>query len=120
MPTPVDADHAALIAAGQVWVVRDGGADAGVMVLDAAADYLMIESLAIPPAHQGRGIGRWMLDFAERRARDLGLPELRLYTNALMARNLGIYRQAGFFETHRQPVPHRVAFVRVHMTKPLQ
>ena len=71
--------------------MRDGDADAGLMVLEAAADHLMIESLALLPAHQGRGLGQWMLAFAEQRARGLGLPELRLYTNALMARNLVLY-----------------------------
>ncbi len=120
MPLPVSADHGADIAAGHVWLVSDAGVDAGLMVLEAAADHLMIESLAVLPACQGRGLGRWMLDFAERRAREAGLPELRLYTNALMARNVGIYQQAGFVETGRQSVPHRPDFIRVYMAKPLR
>jgi GNAT superfamily N-acetyltransferase len=121
MPGPVYADHAAAIALGQVWLVRDGGVDAGLMVLEAAADHLMIESLALLPGHQGRGLGRWMLGFAEDRARQAGVPELRLYTNVLMARNIGIYRQAGFVETHRKVVhlPERVSFVRVYMARPV-
>jgi len=119
MPLPVTADHAAAIARGQVWLVRDGGVDTGLMVLEAAADHLMIESLALLPDHQGRGLGRWMLGFAEQRARDAGASELRLYTNALMARNIAIYGQAGFVETGRQAVPHRANFVRVHMAKPV-
>ncbi|HEY0204396.1 MAG TPA: GNAT family N-acetyltransferase [Acetobacteraceae bacterium] len=121
MPGPVHADHAAAIALGQVWLVRDGGADAGLMVLEAAADHLMIESLALLPGHQGRGLGRWMLGFAEDRARQAGAPELRLYANVLMTRNIGIYRQAGFAETHRKVVqlPQGVTFVRVYMAKPL-
>ena len=119
MPLPVEADHGAAIAAGHVWLVSAEGADAGLMVLEAAADHLMIESLAVLPGHQGRGLGQWMLGFAERQARDAGLPALRLYTNALMTRNIGIYQQAGFVETGRQPVPHRPGFIRVYMTKPL-
>lgn len=119
MPLPVSADHAALIAAGQVWLVRDGTADAGLMVLEDSADHLMIESLALLPACQGRGLGRWMLDFAEQRARRAGLPELRLYTNVLMTRNIAIYTQAGFTETRQEPVPHRPGYMRTHMTKQL-
>ena len=121
MPGPVHADHAAAIALGQVWLVRDGGADAGLMVLEAAPDHLMIESLALLPGHQGRGLGRWMLAFAEEQARQAGVPEVRLYTNVLMTRNIGIYRQAGFVETHRKVVqlPQRMSFVRVYMVKPL-
>ena len=120
MPLPVSADHAAIIAAGQAWLVRDGGADAGLMVLEAAPDHMMIESLAVLPAHQGRGLGRWMLGFAEDRARQAGVPELRLYTNALMTRNIEIYRQAGFAETRREAMQQRVNFVRVYMAKALQ
>ena len=121
MPGPVHADHAAAIALGQVWLVRDDGADAGLMVLEATPDHLMIESLALLPGHQGRGLGRWMLGFAEERARQAGVPELRLYANVLMARNIGIYQQAGFVETHRKTVqlPERVSFVRVYMAKAL-
>lgn len=119
MPLPVSADHAALIGAGQVWLVRDGAADAGLMVLEDVADHLMIESLALLPACQGRGLGRWMLDFAEQRARHAGVPELRLYTNILMTRNIAIYTQAGFAETGREPVLHRPGFTRVHMAKRL-
>ena len=119
MPLPVDADHAAAIALGQVWLVRDGEADAGLMVLEAAPTHLMIESLAVLPAHQGRGLGRWMLGFAEHRAREAGVPELRLYTNAKMTRNILLYGLAGFIETERRPVPHRMSFVRVYMTKTL-
>ncbi len=121
MPGPVHADHAAVVALGQVWLVRDAGADVGLMVLEAAPDHLMIESLAVLPAHQGRGLGRWMLGFAEDRARQAGVPELQLYTNVLMTRNIGMYRQAGFVETHRKVVqlPHGVNFVRVYMAKPV-
>ena len=119
MPLPVDADHAAAIALGQVWLVRDGQADAGLMVLEAAPAYLMIESLAVLPTHQGRGLGRWMLGFAEHRAREAGLPELRLYTNAKMTKNILLYGLAGFIETDRQPTPHRMNSIRVYMAKTL-
>lgn len=119
LPGPVSADYAAAIALGQVWLVRDGGADAGLMVLEMAADHLMIESLVVLPARQGQGLGRWMLGFAEDRARKAGVPELRLYTNALMSRNIAIYGQAGFVETRRQAIQQPVNFVRVYMAKPV-
>lgn len=119
LPLPVDADHAADIAQGQVWLVRDGDADAALMVLAAGPDHLMIESLAVLPACQGRGLGRWMLGFAEHLARQAGLPELRLYTNARMTRNIAIYELAGFTETDRRPIPHRAGSTRVYMAKRL-
>lgn len=120
MPLPVEADHGAAIAAGQVWLVSDRGVDVGLMVLEQAADHVMIESLAVLPGQQGGGLGRWMLGFAEAQARAAGLSELRLYTNALMARNIAIYEKAGFIETGRRVVPHRPGFMRVYMAKPLR
>ena len=119
MPLPVEADHAATIAAGHVWLVSDGGVDVGLMVLEQAADHLMIESLVVLPGHQGQGLGQWMLDFAAVRARAAGVLEIQLYTNALMTRNIGIYQKFGFVETGRRPTPHRPGFIRVYMTKPL-
>ena len=65
------------------------------------------------------GVGRWMLDFAAERARCLGLPGLRLFTNALMARNMQIYRQAGFHEVGRRPNPYRPGFMLVDMARAL-
>jgi GNAT superfamily N-acetyltransferase len=53
------------------------------------------------PAAQGRGIGARLLDLAEDRARGLGLPEIRLYTNEAMTENLAYYPRHGYTETHR-------------------
>ena len=45
------------------------------------------------------------MQFAMGRAKALGVPEVRLYTNARMTRNLRIYAAAGFLETGRRPHP---------------
>jgi hypothetical protein len=49
---------------------------------------------------------------AEDRARSLGLPEIRLYTNEAMTENLAYYPPHGYTETHRaqQDGFHRVYF----------
>ena len=119
-PLPMTADHAAYVAAGGAWMIGRDGETAGVLELEPpAADHLMIFSLAVAPGAQGGGIGRWMLAFAEQRARALGLPELRLYTNARMDRNIAIYEKAGFAETGRRPNPDRPGWVIVDMTRRL-
>ena len=119
-PLPMTADHGAYIAAGGAWMVERDNAVAGVLELEPPeADHLMIFNLAVSPAVQGGGVGRWMLAFAEERARALSLPELRLYTGSRMERNIGIYRQAGFRETGRRPNPYRPGWVIVDMTKRL-
>ena len=88
-------------------------------MLEPADDHLAIFSLAVLPAHQSQSIGCWMLDAAERMARNVNLPELRLYTNARMDRNIKFYQQAGFHETGRRPNPHRPGWTLVDMTKVL-
>ena len=118
-PVPLTEDYAPRIAANEVWIVSQDGVDMALAVLEAAPDHLAIFSLAVRPEAQGRGLGRWILDFAEDRARSLGLPEVRLYTNALMTRNILIYGKAGYAETGRTPNPHRPGWIAVHMAKPL-
>jgi ribosomal protein S18 acetylase RimI-like enzyme len=101
-PAPMLADYPAEIASGRVYVLREGDALHGMIVLIAAPDHLFIENVAVDPAAQGRGLGRRLLDFAESEARRLGLPELRLYTNELMTENIGLYGHLGYVEVDRR------------------
>ena len=118
-PLPVTEDYVPRIAAGQVWLVVEGGTAAGAMVIERAADHLLIFSLAVLPEFKGAGIGRWMLHFADELARSAGLGEVRLYTNPLMTRNIRIYGEHGFVETGRRPNPERPGWTFVDMTKRL-
>ena len=47
-------------------------------------------------------MGRALIGFAERRARDLGLGSVELYTNALMTENLRYYPRLGYVEYDRR------------------
>jgi len=119
LPLPMTEDYAPHIARQEVWIIEYSGEAAGVLVFEPATDHLAIFSLAVPPAYQGRGIGRWMLEAAEQMARTAGWPELRLYTNARMERNIAIYQRAGFRETGRRPNLHRPGWMLVDMAKPV-
>ena len=99
-PAPMDADHEADIAAGRVRVT--GEPLTGVLVLVAEADHLFVESVAVHPDGQGRGVGRRLLDFADARARELRLPEIRLCTNALMWENQYFYQRHAYEITERR------------------
>ncbi|MBK1660670.1 GNAT family N-acetyltransferase [Paracraurococcus ruber] len=113
-PAPMEDDYAARIAAGQAWLLEAAGALRGLVVLEAHPDHLLLDNIAVDPAAQGTGAGRVLLDFTEAEARRRGLPELRLYTNALMARNIALYERRGFAETGRQV---EKGFSRVFMAK---
>ena len=100
-PAPMTADYAHAVRHGQAWVAEDGGEVAGLLILVARPDHLLLENVAVRPAAQGRGIGTRLLALAEDQARSLQLSEIRLYTNEAMTENLAYYPRRGYAETHR-------------------
>jgi len=116
-PIPVTEDYAPRIERGEVWLLEDGSALAGLIVLERHADHAMIFSVAVSPAFQGRKLGIKLLGFADEQARSWGLPEVRLYTNALMERNIALYSAYGYRETGRRPNPYRPGWILVDMMK---
>lgn len=116
-PGPMLDDYARRIADGQVWVLEDDGALAGILVLEDAEDgALLLDNIAIAPSAQGKGHGRTLVAFAEAEARRRGHSQVRLYTHVLMVENLAIYGRLGFEETHRIT---EKGYDRVYMTKRL-
>jgi GNAT superfamily N-acetyltransferase len=111
----MDDDYADKIDAGQVDIAELDGAPIGVLVLIPRDDHLLVENVAVDPDHQGRGVGRALLGHAERTAAHLGLPELRLYTNAAMTENLKLYPRLGYREVVRKT---ENGFERVFFAKP--
>ncbi len=101
-PAPMLADYGALIAAGEVHVIEEGGEAVALIVIYPKDDALFIENIAVDPVAQGKGYGRALLEYAEQEARRLGLKALRLYTNAAMTENLAYYPGRGFRETDRR------------------
>jgi ribosomal protein S18 acetylase RimI-like enzyme len=101
-PAPVLADYESLVADGDVWVADVEGAVVGVLVIRPSGAALELENVAVAPGHQGLGHGRALIDFAERRARELGLQAVELYTNEAMVENLRLYPALGYVETGRR------------------
>ena len=116
-PIPVTEDYAPRIARGEVWLLESGGELAGVLTLERHADHAMIFSVAVSPAFQGKGFGIALLRHADEQTRQWGLPEIRLYTNAKMERNIALYLAFGYQETGRRPNPYRPGWVLVDMAK---
>ncbi|MEU1019563.1 GNAT family N-acetyltransferase [Streptomyces sp. NPDC005900] len=99
VPAPMEADHAADVAAGRVYVTGDPVI--GLLVLVPVTEppedaHLFLESIAVHPDAAGQGVGRALLAHADAHARALSLPEVRLYTNALMWENQKIYPRYGY------------------------
>src|ERR1700726_900096 len=67
-PGPMLDDYAARVLEGVVWVLEEGGAIAGLIVLLSMTNYLLLDNVAVSPARQGLGLGRRLLAFAEAEA----------------------------------------------------
>ncbi|WP_371550737.1 GNAT family N-acetyltransferase [Streptomyces sp. NBC_00554] len=100
VPQPMEADHAANVAAGRVFVT--GEPVTGLVVIEAYEDHLYLDSIAVRPDAHGKGVGRRLLAFVDAHTRALGLPEVRLYTNAMMWENQKIYPKYGYEVTERR------------------
>jgi ribosomal protein S18 acetylase RimI-like enzyme len=115
-PRPMLEDYAARVSQGVVWVIEDGSAIAGIIVLLPGPDYLLLDNIAVTPARQGSGLGRRLLAFAEAEAVRRGYGEIRLYTHQLMTENQRLYAAIGYEETGRGT---EAGYERVFMRKRL-
>src|SRR6185503_19019905 len=115
-PIPMLTDFGVAVREHEVWVLDGAGGVVGVIELAVRDDHLWIENVAVAPDHQALGLGRRLMAHAEDEARRRGLPELRLLTNELYARNLAMYARYGYRETHREPY---LGTDLVHFSKPV-
>jgi ribosomal protein S18 acetylase RimI-like enzyme len=111
-PAPMLADYGAAVDAGQLWMA--GQPMAGLIELTEDGDALHVGTVAVHPGSQGTGLGRLLMDFAERRAILLGLTRLSLYTNEVMTENQAIYTHLGYREVDRHAED---GYRRVYMEK---
>ncbi|MDG4875501.1 GNAT family N-acetyltransferase [Mesorhizobium sp. WSM4935] len=118
-PIPVTENYAPRIERGEVWLLEEGSKLAGLIVLERHPDHAIIFSVAVAPAFQGRKLGIRLLDFADEQTRSWGLPEVRLYTNSRMERNIALYSAYGYRETGRRANPYRPGWTLVDMAKPV-
>lgn len=116
-PAPVTADHAAMIAAGEVHLLEEAGDRLGLIVLRAKPGHLFVDIIAVVSGAQRRGIGRALMRFAEAEARRLGLAAVRLYTNAKMTEALSFYPALGYRQTGAR---REDGFDRVYFDKRLE
>ncbi|KAF2391246.1 GNAT family N-acetyltransferase [Pseudomonas frederiksbergensis] len=115
-PAPMLDDYASQVLARRVHVLADEQALSGLVVLIDTEEYLLLDNIAVSPTVTGQGLGRQLLEFAERHAREAGYPTIRLYTNEAMSENIALYTRRGYVETHRV---EENGLRRVHMSKVL-
>lgn len=83
--------------AGRSWVVVDAADEAvGSIVVDVVDGCAHVEQLVVHPDHQGRGLGRALLDEVERWAHGQAMPALTLTTFSSVPWNGPLYAHLGF------------------------
>jgi ribosomal protein S18 acetylase RimI-like enzyme len=113
-PGPMLEDYAARVSEGVVWVLEEGAVIAAIIVLLPGVNHLLLDNIAVSPNHQGLGLGRRLLAFAETEALRRGYREIRLYTHQTMVENQRLYASIGYQETGRGT---EAGFDRVFMRK---
>ena len=116
-PLPMTADYEAAVRKHRIDLLHLGGEPVALIEMIPGADHLLIENVAVLPAHQGRGLGRRLMAHAEAVAMALGHPEIRLYTNKLFAENLRLYEKLGYRLDREETWTGGVI---VHMSKPVR
>lgn len=102
-PAPMVADFNALIASGFVYVATDEQSEIlGFIVFYAKGDQVLLENVAVKTQATGRGIGKRLVAFCEKKASLLGASSVALYTNEKMTGNLSMYPHLGYQETDRK------------------
>jgi ribosomal protein S18 acetylase RimI-like enzyme len=102
-PRPMQADYEAAVREHLVDLLHVNGALAALIETIPQPDHLLIENVAVLPAFQKRGLGRWLMAHAEALAASLGLPEMRLYTNKDFATNVRLYLGLGYRIDREEP-----------------
>lgn len=116
-PVPMSADYEAAVRTHRFDLAyRDGELVALIETVD-EGERLLVENVAVAPAHQGRGLGTRLLALAEEIARRQGKKRIWLYTNKRWAENIRLYLKLGYaIDSEEHSMPGRV---RVNMSKPL-
>ena len=102
-PLPMSADFEAAIRDRRLDLLCEGETVVALIETIAEGAALLIENVAVSPARQGAGLGRRLIAHAERLAAEGGCSEIRLYTNALFAENLALYRRLGYAVVREEP-----------------
>lgn len=103
-PGPMEEDYRQVVVEDCVTVAEVDGALVGVLVTRSTPRDFWVRNVAVHPAHQGRGVGRALLQQAEQLALDGGYLATRLFTHELMSENRELYSRIGYVEDGQRDV----------------
>jgi ribosomal protein S18 acetylase RimI-like enzyme len=101
-PGPMTQDYTQVVRDREVTVVERDGTIVGLVVLGVDSEGFVVENVAVHPCQQGRGLGRALLELAEKEAARAGFDAVHLYTHEQMTENLALYARIGYVEYDRR------------------
>lgn len=112
---PTIEDLTAFQQAGMAWVFADEqDRPVAYLLVDAVDGYAHIEQVSVHPSHARRGLGRQLLDAAERWADQHGLAGLTLTTYSEVPWNAPYYERLGFRVLTEEEMTEGLRSVREH------
>jgi ribosomal protein S18 acetylase RimI-like enzyme len=101
-PAPMLLDFPSEIEQKHVWLAEAEDKVVGVLVQYETGQGFYVDTVAVDPPHQGSGVGKILLQFAEQEARRRGYDSLYLCTNVRMTENQRFYPSIGYIEVDRK------------------
>jgi len=101
-PRPMTDEYAEVVRTHRVIVAERGGEIVGLVVLGSNDEGFFVDNVAVDPRHQGIGVGKALLEYAESAAREAGFASIYLYTHERMVENLALYSRIGYVEYDRR------------------
>ncbi len=102
IPVPMRQDYAEVVRDWQVTVVEHDGDVAALIVMGPAEEGFLLDNVAVAPEHQGKGLGKVLLAFAEEEAVRQGYDSIYLYAQEVMTENIALYEHLGYVEYARR------------------
>lgn len=98
----MDLDYSSEIGNYPTWVAVCGSAIVGGLTMVFGDEHASIANIAVSPEFQGQGVGKALIELAEREAREKSYSELHLATHVLLKENISLYKYFGWKETSRK------------------
>lgn len=102
-PMPMRVDYAVALEEHDFDLLCDGDTLVGLIETEHKPDHLWIENVAVHPDRQGKGLGKKLLKWAEKRAEVAGTGEIRLLTNEAFEANIKLYKKVGYAIDRTEP-----------------
>jgi ribosomal protein S18 acetylase RimI-like enzyme len=103
-PKPMNVDYEQAVQTHVIELAYEDGTLVALLEIIPAADHLLLENIAVAPAHQRKGLGHRLMARVEAMARARGLSKVRLYTNKAFDTNLKFYEKLGYAIESEEPI----------------